>query len=260
MFHNATPEATKPAPVKTVNELSKSSVELTEAKFKRYNLRSNLRKRIFLEWKRSAMSGTTFDAEIRPPCFSKGNQQEHHDARLCGLSSARHNAWHNAWYKFDDKCKRQIMIIYSEKCMVYILIIWYLIEQRPGALVLLRLGFGDRTWLYVTGDSTCIYLHDLHHQETQTIAQTAAWEVNMPPKGKVTKAFLDFGTSEAVTTFQPRLWLTICAWVCMRSHGSPFKPRENFKSHLPSFNSVFKQLKHWSHLTLLACENCIATF
>lgn len=39
MFHNATPEATKPAPVKTVKELSNSSVEFTEAKFNKYNLR-----------------------------------------------------------------------------------------------------------------------------------------------------------------------------------------------------------------------------
>lgn len=38
MFHKATPDATKPAPVNTVKELSKSSVELTEAKFNRYNL------------------------------------------------------------------------------------------------------------------------------------------------------------------------------------------------------------------------------
>eukprot|EP00438_Fugacium_kawagutii_P019397 Skav219443 [mRNA] locus=scaffold1461:186196:187804:- [translate_table: standard] len=37
MFHKATPDATKPAPVNTVKELSKSSVELTEAKFNRYN-------------------------------------------------------------------------------------------------------------------------------------------------------------------------------------------------------------------------------
>ena len=39
MFHNATPEATKPAPVKTVKELSNSSVEFTAAKFNKYNLR-----------------------------------------------------------------------------------------------------------------------------------------------------------------------------------------------------------------------------
>ena len=251
MFHNATPEATKPAPVKTVNELSKSSVELTEAKFKRYNLRwkkRRKRRKRNLEWKRSA--GLPLDLLALMPRFdhpvsAKETSKNIMTLAFCGLRLELNKA----------QCMAQ--------CMIQIWYIsdtfWYLIEQRPGALVLLRLGFGDRTWLYVTGDSTCIYLHDLHHQETQTIAQTAAWEVNMPPKGKVTETFLDFGTKQW-PPFNRGLWLTICAWVCMRSHGSPFKPRENFKSHLPSFNSVFKQLKHWSHLTLLACENCIATF
>lgn len=115
----------------------------------------------------------------------------------CGFVSSarhiRHNAWHNAWY----------------------ILIWYLIEQRPGALVLLRLGFGDRTWLYVTGDSTCIYLHDLHHQETQTIAQTAAWEVNMPPKGKVTETFLDFGTKQWPPFNRDYDWLSVHECVCV---------------------------------------------
>lgn len=66
--------------------------------------------------KRSAIN---FDAEIRPPCFSKGNQQEHHDARLCGLRLCELSTMH-------DTNLIQIDTFW------YILIIWYLI-WRPSA-------------------------------------------------------------------------------------------------------------------------------
>ena len=145
MFHNATPEATKPAPVKTVNELSKSSVELTEAKFKRYNLRH-----LDQIWEENAENGSFWNENGLPclplplmPRFDHPVSAKETSKNImtlafaaCGFELSKAQCMIQIWYNSD-----------------YILI-WYLIS-RPGALVLLRLGFGDRTRLYVTGDSTC---------------------------------------------------------------------------------------------------------